>query len=626
VVDEAHCIASWGHDFRPQYLDLGMLRRMLDGVPTLAITATASPAARLEIQERLGPLTEVRVPIFRPNLRLEVARFDDADTKMAALIDLVQRSTGPVVVYAGSRAKAEMLAQALKNKGIGADYYHAGLHDRAALEDAFVAGRRRVMVATVAFGMGIDKGDIEMVVHFDPPRSVEQYWQEVGRAGRDGRQARCVLLFSARDVAELKNGATRNLPRAEQLEAVRNFLHDRAGGRSSETDKHAAPHRSWDRCVLVPRDLLGKDADAVSELARLIDILSGAKMCRRIGWAPPFVRIDEAAPDGPLARRAGTDAPLFDLAEDLGVEPAAALPALLRLAATGGLRFGAPPMDLLVEMQDENATVADALETIRQRGLQQAGAMQQYLSSSRCRHRYLAEFFGDPWDRSSCGACDVCLGSRVSGLRDLVAAEHEAHEAIVRAFAGVRGMGVATLVGLLRGDATSPPWARASPAFGSLAHRSAAAVQAQVRAMVKAGALTSERLPHGGTSLRLVVPRPIHPEGPRGGDGGPWPAGTGPGGPPADEQTSLSSGTGEQGPAPSLLEQLRRWRQRVARSAGAPAYVVLPDRTLEEIAAKQPRNPSELRAVHGIGPVKLEMFGEEILALVLDDISSSERT
>ena len=206
VVDEAHCISFWGHDFRPDYLRLGELRRQLDSPPCLALTATATANVQRDIADKLElrqPLTIV-TGFRRPNLQFAVELCSSKQEKvrtLGALLDDVRQ--GSAVIYCATRRHVEELAAALGKDRTGVAYYHAGLPDvtRSEIQDHFAAGRIRILVATNAFGMGIDKSDVRLVVHHDVPGSMEAYYQEAGRAGRDGDPARCVLLFQQADVA-----------------------------------------------------------------------------------------------------------------------------------------------------------------------------------------------------------------------------------------------------------------------------------------------------------------------------------------------------------------------------------------------------------------------------------------
>jgi ATP-dependent DNA helicase RecQ len=204
VVDEAHCISEWGHDFRPEYLRLGAAAEALGRPPILALTATAAPPVRAEIAERLGLRDpEVLVRGFdRPNIRLAVRRFQDAERKRRALREHVATATPPGIVYVATRRAAEELAGALCEDGVRAASYHAGMRgaDRDAVQERFMVDDVDVVVATTAFGMGVDKANVRWVVHAEISDSLDSYYQEVGRAGRDGDPAEALLFYRPEDL------------------------------------------------------------------------------------------------------------------------------------------------------------------------------------------------------------------------------------------------------------------------------------------------------------------------------------------------------------------------------------------------------------------------------------------
>lgn len=202
AVDEAHCLIQWGFDFRPAYLALAGVGRRLE-CPVMAVTATATPEVRAGIERVLGLRNPVRVrqSFDRPNLEWRVHRVRGDSARWSALVELLRRP-GPALVYAPTRRSVEAVRDALARLGTGAEAYHAGLSDRerTRIQDRFIEGEVRLVVATNAFGMGVDKADVRQVVHWAPPASIEAWYQEAGRAGRDGEPARCTVLWHRDDL------------------------------------------------------------------------------------------------------------------------------------------------------------------------------------------------------------------------------------------------------------------------------------------------------------------------------------------------------------------------------------------------------------------------------------------
>jgi len=205
AIDEAHCISEWGHNFRPEYLQLGAVREQLGRPRTLALTATANPQVRRDILQQLGlrgSASEVVTSVDRPNLEFAVHEIGRPDARTAWLVDYARRRAGDAgIVYARTRRAVEELAEALRAAGVDAEAYHAGVarERRSSIQRRFTLGELSVITATNAFGMGVDKPDVRYVVHYNMPARIEAYYQEAGRAGRDGDLAECVLLYAPRD-------------------------------------------------------------------------------------------------------------------------------------------------------------------------------------------------------------------------------------------------------------------------------------------------------------------------------------------------------------------------------------------------------------------------------------------
>ncbi|MFV0131204.1 RecQ family ATP-dependent DNA helicase [Streptomyces sp. HMX112] len=232
VVDEAQCVSAWGHDFRPDYLRLAQVVKRVGRPTVLALTATAAPPVRDEIVERLGmdDPTLVVAGFDRPNIALEVTRFQDDGDKRRAVVERAAAEAKPGIVYAATRKDTERYAAELAGLGLAAAAYHAGLPagERSRVHDAFLSGELDVVVATSAFGMGIDKEDVRFVLHASVPGSLDAYYQEIGRAGRDGAPAVAVLHYRPEDTG-VQNFFAARTPGEDTLAEVTAQLHDHEG-------------------------------------------------------------------------------------------------------------------------------------------------------------------------------------------------------------------------------------------------------------------------------------------------------------------------------------------------------------------------------------------------------------
>uniref|UniRef100_UPI003FEE65B4 RecQ family ATP-dependent DNA helicase n=1 Tax=Prevotella sp. TaxID=59823 RepID=UPI003FEE65B4 len=434
TVDEAHCISQWGYDFRPSYLRIADIRAMLPGVPVLALTATATPAVVDDIQDKLGfgSHNVFRMSFERKNLAYVVRRSAD---KEAEALHILQRVDGPAIVYVRSRAKAKEVAEYLAGQGISATYYHAGLDnaDKDARQKAWVSDKARVMVATNAFGMGIDKPDVRTVIHTDCPDSLEAYFQEAGRAGRDGAKAYAVLLYNGADSRKLAKRIDDNFPEKEYIRKVyehlayffqvaegygENITFEFNIEKFCHTFKHF-PLRVNSALKILDRAGYIDYAEEQDNAARVMMTVTRDELYRLTNNTPnedkviitllrsygglfsDFRFIDE----GIVAQRAGLMQPQVH----------EALKALGRKRVLKFIPRRATPVVRYRRRREDPARLVfpkDAYEDRRRQFAERIGAMMRYANNDdKCRSQQLLGYFGED-TAQPCGHCDVCLDSK----------------------------------------------------------------------------------------------------------------------------------------------------------------------------------------------------------------------
>ncbi|MGO8673028.1 MAG: RecQ family ATP-dependent DNA helicase [Capsulimonadaceae bacterium] len=421
VVDEAHCISQWGHDFRPDYRAVGRAVEALAPRVALAVTATATPRVRDDIERQLGRrLARLVRPTFRENLRLACRHLTGDEDKQAELLQIFREGTGAGLVYCGSRARCEQVAEHLQRNGIPAGYYHAGLpaEERVAAQDRFMSGEVRVLAATVAFGMGIDKPDIRTLVHYHPSRTLENYYQEAGRAGRDGARSQCTLLFARSDAASARRMMQGNEVTYETLKAVYHAIRSRSAMPLSGASGRYARLGWDDLCQHVPG---GEGAVRMA-----LPLLEELEVVRRYADIPRVFHLqgprdpDAPAPDdatrilAEAADQGGAWGPA-ELSAYSGVRWPNLEFALLRGQEAGLLQYRAGPRDMLLEILPSPPNVREAITGMLRRREAEAehrmNAILAYARATDCRHVFIARYFGDDIvSGTRCGVCDVCDG------------------------------------------------------------------------------------------------------------------------------------------------------------------------------------------------------------------------
>ena len=299
AVDEAHCISQWGHDFRPEYSQLGLLHERFQGIPVMALTATADKITREDIVKQLHLNGKTFVSSFdRPNLSLAVRREGTKAEKIKFILRYIGSHPGDAgIIYCLSRKNTEVVAEELKKKGINAAAYHAGLptEERASIQERFKMDQIQVVCATIAFGMGIDKGNVRWVIHYNLPQSIESFYQEIGRAGRDGAPADTILFYSLADVIQRKSFAEASGQKAinaEKLQRMQEYAEARVcrrrillnyfGETSAEDCGHcdvcAHPPRTFDGTIVTQKALSAiVRTNEKIHIGQCIEVLRGIK-------------------------------------------------------------------------------------------------------------------------------------------------------------------------------------------------------------------------------------------------------------------------------------------------------------------------------------------------------------
>ena len=647
IIDEAHCLSQWGHDFRPDYLRLGAVADALGRPPTMALTATATPPVQEDILKTLKIAEQNKFiqGFDRDNLVLDVIAVPSRAQKDAMLAELVH--PGPALVYAATRKNVQRATKALREAGIRAGMYHAGLEvaDRTRVQEDFIYGRIPVVVATNAFGMGIDKRDVRCIVHYDLPGTLEAYYQEIGRAGRDGRMSRAVLLYNRGDRGIQQFFIDNAHPPASWIHRVYDWLVDQ------QTNPVFATVEQMSWCL--PEEAGDRAA------AACIYQLQREGMVRRIAPSDrqaTVTRLKEVPSEDPRGARGA----LWTLIQDRNVGPGESISfnqeswsreldwsreqlngALRGLESRGFISFQPAERSGGVELlQPETPLQLDESKIIeaRQQEIKKLDQMVAY-THTQCRRTYVVEYFGEkaPWER--CGTCDVCRSGEggKSAVRRLEPRELDVIRRVLACVARMdqhankTGWSVDLVAKTITGsrDAKVLQWGFQSiSAYGILSTRvrkgspapggtwKIGEVSDVVRALIEVECLQQEYVTREIKGKQRSYAQVSLSE--RG-----WSVMRGQG---EELKMRFPHGRKLQHARPSqaaainggLVDALKDVRLQLSRQRQVPPYVVASNKTLEELARIRPTTKRAMMTVHGIGTVRFHAYGSAFLTTIRD--------
>jgi len=665
AVDEAHCISEWGHDFRPDYARIGLARRQIGSPPCIALTATATDLVRRDIADQL----DLREPeqfvtgFDRPNLSYAVVDARRDADKLAALAGVLERSPGSSIIYASSRARCEAVGQFLHDHlGRPAVVYHAGLsrEERAEAQDRFMSGEVDTVVATNAFGMGVDKSDIRSVIHFNLPGTLEAYYQEAGRAGRDGQSARCVLLYAPGDRFLQEMFIDNEYPPPDAVYNVYEFLR-----------KQDADPIELTLAEIKDAARLDVNESAVGTALKILEN-AGAVERFRPRENSAIVRINGELEDGSLIDRVNPQAhnqllalrgvegivnrrfnePVYfqpdELAGKLGMERSALTRAIKALAAELPIDYVPPFRGNAVRVNDRTRRGRDfkidfkSLEQKKRREYDKLERMVKYAQSTNCRRSYILGYFGDA-ETTHCGRCDNCGSTedRPDSPKPRAVDTPAGREVILKALSGVartKGRFGKTMVAQMLTGSNSEKLARTGLAglstFGILAHFRQPEVVQLLDSLAVAGLVQSEDVDRFRPILSLTAEGRALFKDPD----GEWPTlilpddlyaklqGVGSNravARPTQVRTPERAVVADQGEdafadvkLDPLYEKLRSIRAAWAKEVGQSAFTIFSNQTLEDMVRTRPKSPHELAGIKGMGSYRLEKYGSAILAAI----------
>ena len=634
AVDEAHCISQWGHDFRPDYLKISQAIVSIGRPQVIALTATATEKVGSDIVQQLKLKTpRVFVTGFdRRNLLWEVAQCADEDEKTSLMIERLSALSGAAIVYTGTRKNVERTVKKLNKNDLKANAYHAGLDEaeRTRVQENFMEGRTNLVVATNAFGMGIDRSDIRMVIHHTFPGTIEAYYQEGGRAGRDGDQATCLLLYTPSDRMLQEFFIDSRYPPREIVFQVYDQLRQRPEELLWLTYREIGmmgeekiPDLTVGSCIKILEDALAVKRlhryDNKAELyfqkglQMLINSLpSRAKNRKKLLHSMEGIYGEDQLINGiqflpdELAKRA-----------DISIE--ALRRCFLQMEAEGSITY-IPPfrgrgLRVLKRLKPEELDIDfQALKVRKAYELTKLDQVMDYATTEMCRRSFLLGYFGESSKGDNCGACDRC---KTRETRTDFQGEGSDPVLAVKILSGVArlkgrfGTGMAAKV--LTGSKDRMLFQfrlQHLSTYGLLSDFTQAQVQDLIKELISKGCLVSRRTfigeknypvleltdrgfrVMGGKEEMRLPPAVIEQKAVR------------------PEPVSL------QGAEMEVFARLRELRARLSKEEKLPSYCIFHDRTLREMTCALPGTPEELLRVVGVGEVTLRKYGQAFLKVL----------
>ena len=638
AIDEVHCISVWGHNFRPDYL---RLRRVIKDLhnpapPILGLTATATKTVEVDVQKQLGIECDVFKDSFdRKNLLFAVIRLESNNGKEELLKGILENITGSAIVYVNFTRTAEELAKYLTNAGLSASFYHGQIGDneeRRRIQNDFISGRTRIVVATNAFGMGIDKEDIRAIIHYNLPKSIENYYQEVGRAGRDQKISNCILLYSRGDEIRLRKLLQRNTPSAEQIKAVLDLLTREVGELIYVNVKRIANDLKLDevpiRLILHHLERMGAIKTyfkifrraVVSQLNANLESLKYQQEAEKIFQNAYFKKSLDIWMD-------------LDILSKSVQIPVSRINNVLRELKTAGrielIEWDfCTPVKVYPGIKDvDRFELREIFLRLENSSMKKIDRIVEYVECEDCKRKFILNYF-DEEHGGECNACSVCnpllslIGKGVDRgagaqpeLSNMPITDEDGKELLdesakiaIDILELVKTLdihvGRTFLADILCGSKSKRILSQnlqESRYYGLLKGYTTDEAKRIIDQLIEKGYLMTQqgnsRFPRPLLYLTELAEKalaeriPINLQLP------------------VREVICKSESL-------SVLEALKEWRKSIATEKDIPAYCVFHDSTLIEIANQSPKTIHELKSIKGIGERKIEDYGEEILRIM----------